>query len=166
MPWHLPDDLRHFRRLTTGKPVIMGRRTFESIGRPLPQRLNIVLTRGKSLTPIDGALQIAADLQTARRLAADWIAAADQMSARSSPDASAAEVMVIGGADVYAQALPFADRLYLTEIDAEFVGNNHFPAFAQMQPGWIESSREIHRTDDGLVYAFVQYDRRTDQGDT
>ncbi len=165
MPWHLPDDLRHFRRLTTGKPVIMGRRTFESIGRPLPKRLNIVLTRGSSIASIEGVLQTAADFPAARRIAEEWIAAANPQPAQELPDASDAEVMVIGGADVYAQALPCSDRLYLTEIDAEFVGNNHFPPFARMQPGWAEVSREAHQAGDGLAYAFVQYDRKADQGD-
>ncbi len=163
MPWHLPEDLRHFKRMTLGKPVIMGRRTFESIGRPLPGRLNIVLTRGQSVTPIAGQLQPAADLANARSLAETWIRqrASNQDSLAAAGDATAAEVMVIGGAQIYEQALAHADRLYLTEIAAEFAGNNHFPAFAQMRPGWTEIERDTRqgRTDAEPAYAFVTYDR-------
>ncbi|WP_418321243.1 dihydrofolate reductase [Piscinibacter sakaiensis] len=155
MPWHLPQDLRHFRRTTTGRPVIMGRRTFESIGKPLPGRLNIVLSRSGAIEAIAGKLQPAASLSDARRIAEDWIAA---QTAGSPLDP---EVMVIGGADVYAQAIDGADRLYLTEIDAAFDGNVHFPAFREMQPGWIESSRETHRAEppNDFAYSFVTYDR-------
>ncbi len=154
MPWHLPQDLRHFRDATLGKPVIMGRRTFESIGRPLPRRLNLVLTRSASIEPIAGQLQVAADLASARRQAEAWLAERQVAPAD-------AEVMVIGGADVYSQALESADRLYLTEIDAAFTGNVHFPEFRHLQPGWAEVSREIHRAEppDDFAYSFVVYDR-------
>lgn len=162
MPWHLPDDLRHFKRLTLGKPVIMGRRTFESIGRALPGRLNIVLTRGQSIEPIAGQLQSASDLASARRLAEAWIGQQLVNQVTTTGDTPAAEVMVIGGAQIYAQALGEADRLYLTEIDAQFPGNVHFPAFDHMQPGWTETARESHQgqTESDPAYAFVTYDRK------
>ena len=163
MPWHLPDDLRHFKRMTLGKPVIMGRRTFESIGKPLPGRLNIVLTRGHPFAAITGMLQPAIDLATARCLAEDWIRQrpTDQAPPPGTDGRPTPEAMVIGGAQIYAQALDAADRLYLTEIDAEFAGNVHFPAFENMQPGWTETARESHRgtTAGAPSFAFVTYDR-------
>ncbi len=162
MPWHLPDDLRHFKRLTLGKPVIMGRRTFESIGRPLPGRLNIVVTRGGSIDPIEGQLQVASDLASARRLGEAWIRQQETPQAEPTDADRTPELMVIGGAQIYAQALPDAARLYLTEIDAEYSGNNHFPDFAQMEPGWAEIDRDSRRAsnDTEPSYAFVTYDRK------
>ncbi len=158
MPWHLPDDLRHFKQQTLGKPIIMGRRTFESIGRPLPGRLNIVLTRGSGVDAIAGQLEIAADLTAAQRLAEAWIR---QPSPGKTAPQAPAEVMVIGGAQVYEQSIDHADRLYLTEIDAEFAGNNFFPPYRQMSPGWIEIERDsrLSQTDGSPDFAFVTYDR-------
>lgn len=157
MPWHLPDDLRHFKRLTMGKPMIMGRRTFESIGRPLPGRLNLVVTRGHAIAAIDGLLQTAPSLADARRVAEDWV----RRRAGGSTAPADPEVMVIGGAQIYTQALPDADRLYLTEIDRAYDGNVHFPDFRQLQPGWVETAREPHRGqgDPDPAYAFVTYER-------
>ena len=154
MPWHLSEDLRHFKRTTLGRPVIMGRKTHTSIGRVLPGRLNIVLTRGQAVTPVPGQLAAACDLGNARQLAGRWL--------DEHPDAPR-EVFVIGGADVYAQSIEIADRLVLTEIDASFEGNNHFPAFRDMQPGWTELHRETHRAggSDNFDYAFVTYQRAT-----
>lgn len=154
MPWHLPADLRHFRALTLGKPVIMGRRTHESIGRPLPGRFNVVLTRRGDLAAQADLLQPAPDLARARSIAADWLAT------RTPGSTAAPEVMVIGGAEIYAQTIDEADRLYLTEIDAAFEGSNFFPAFHDMQPGWRELSREPHEdVETKLRYAFVSYER-------
>lgn len=152
MPWHLPEDLKHFRRTTMGRPVIMGRRTHRSIGRPLPGRLNIVLTRGDAVAELPGQLVTAPDLATARRLAEQWLAA----QPAPAPD----EVFVIGGAEVYAQALGAADRLVLTEIDAEFEGDNHFPPFRDL--GWTEVARETHHAapPNDFDYAFVTYHRQ------
>lgn len=141
LPWHLPEDLRHFRNVTRGYPVIMGRRTWESLPasfRPLPGRLNIVVSRqpdypaaGATLAPsLDAALAIAGD---------------------------APEAFVIGGAQLYALALPNADRLMLTEIDKEIAGDAWFPAFDRTT--WIETSREVHVSADGTAFAFVTYVR-------
>jgi len=139
--WHLPGDMRHFRETTRGKPVIMGRRTWESLPekfRPLPGRLNVVVSRdpgfvapGATLT---GSLEDA--IETA---------------------GSAEETFVIGGAELYRQALPFADRLYLTEIAADFAGDTWFP---EVSPeGWQEISRSQPVEETGLAYTFVVYQR-------
>ncbi len=148
LPWHLPADLKRFKALTLGHPVIMGRKTFDSIvamlGKPLPGRENIVISRS-------------AGTQESGR----WSNAAVRF-APSLDDAihglSADEAFVIGGAEIYALALPDADRLYLTEIDAEVEGDASFPAFAASE--WKETSRESGGVDDGLPFDFVIYDRR------
>ena len=110
MPWHLPADLAHFKALTLGHPVLMGRRTFESIGRPLPGRLNIVISRSRPQLP--EGVQLAAGLDEAVGLAQ-----------------AAERLMVIGGGQIYAEALPLAQRLELTLIDAEIDGDTFFPEF-------------------------------------
>lgn len=137
LPWRLPADLRHFKRLTLGKPVIMGRRTFESIGKPLPGRENIVLTRDTGWQA--AGVTVAAGLDTA--LAND-----------------APEVSVIGGAQVYAVALPLADRIYLTEVHATPDGDTVLPPFG---PEWQEVAREDHAAEgDQPAYSFVTLERR------
>ncbi|AKS40725.1 dihydrofolate reductase [Wenzhouxiangella marina] len=111
MPWHLPADLEHFKAVTMGHPVIMGRRTFESIGRALPGRLNVVVSRGRPDLP-EGVV-LAASLDQALATVSD-----------------AAEVMIIGGGEIYRQALGLAERLELTLIGADIEGDTRFPAFA------------------------------------
>jgi len=138
LPWHLPDDLRHFKRLTEGHPVIMGRRTWESIGRPLPGRRNIVVSRRPGYAA--AGAQVAASLDDALALCA-----------------GAPRVFVIGGADLYAAALPIADVLELTEIGAEFEGDTRFPAFERED--WREVRREARQSADGLRFDFVRYER-------
>jgi len=144
LPWRLPEDLRRFKALTTGHPVIMGRKTFQSIvaalGRPLPGRLNIIVTRSPDYAA-PGCI-VAASLEAA-------IAAAEP----------AAEVFVIGGAEIYREALASAHRLHLTEIDADFEGDAWFP---DLPPGaWREISRESHPPGPEFAhrYAFVVYER-------
>lgn len=165
MPWHLPEDLKFFRRTTMGKPVIMGRRTHESIGRALPGRLNIVLSRqadaAQSLAarPVAGELLRVPDMPTAWRVAeAAWAhgAFADQADSGDAPEA-----FVIGGTKVYAEALASTERLYVTEIHARFEGNCHFPPFLGMQPGWTEVHREHHQAapPNDFGFDFVTYDR-------
>jgi len=139
LPWHLPEDLRHFKATTLGKPVVMGRKTWESLGRPLPGRRNIVVSRNPDY-PLQGA-ELAPSL--------------DAALARAAGDD---ETFVIGGADLYRQALPLAQRLYLTEIDAEHEGDAWFPAIPAGE--WQESTRERHVSAGGLAYAFVLYERR------
>lgn len=129
MPWHLPGDLQYFKKVTMGKPVIMGRKTFESIGRPLPGRSNILITRNTDFQA--EGVRIVHDLASACELG-EQIAVADGEE----------EVMVIGGAEIYRQALPQADRLYLTRIHAEIEGDAWFPALAESE--WLETARETH----------------------
>ena len=140
LPWHLPGDLRRFRELTRGKPVIMGRRTFEAIGRALPDRVNIVLTRDLSFHA-PGVI-VAGSVPEALAMAHD-----------------APEVMIAGGSEVFAQFLPRADRLYLTEIDAEFQGDTYFPPFERGE--WREIERSEHAADDRepVAYTFVTLER-------
>jgi dihydrofolate reductase len=141
MPWHLPDDLRHFKALTLGKPVLMGRRTYQSIGRPLPGRTNLVLTRDPTWT-VAGVTAVA-DLDAAVRAAG-----------------SAAELVVAGGAQVYALALPRATRIYLTRIHAVIDGDTRLPELDLHH--WHELSRELHPIDVRHPYAmsFVTLERR------
>jgi len=141
LPWHLSADLQHFKRLTMGKPIIMGRRTFESIGKPLPCRRNIILTRDRDLQ--------APGCTVVDSLGAALRAAGDQ-----------AEAMIIGGANLYRQCLPRAQRLYLTEVKAEPPGDTRFPEFDRAE--WIERERESHPADERnqYDYDFVILDRK------
>jgi dihydrofolate reductase len=144
MPWHLPEDLAHFKRATLGSPVIMGRKTWDSLPpkfRPLPGRRNVVITRQPDWQA-EGALR-AGSLDSACALcAADPVA------------------WVIGGAEIYAQALPRATRALVTEIDAQYDGDAFAPAFG---PEWRETARESHTAANGLHYSFVTYEKQ--QGD-
>jgi dihydrofolate reductase len=123
LPWHLPKDLRRFREYTWGKPIIMGRTTFELIGRPLPGRLNIVLTPNPEYSA--PGCQVARSLDKALALAADHLAA-------SGGD----EAVIIGGAKVYAEAIGRCDRLYLTVVDGEFEGTAYFPVCEALRQTW------------------------------
>lgn len=144
LPWHLPADLRHFKRLTVGKPVVMGRRTFESIGKPLPGRHNIVLTRDPDWR---------AEGVTVVPNLAEAIAAAGL-----DPKTRAEEVMIIGGATIYAEALPVATRVHLTEVHAAPDGDTILPAFDPDR--WRETAREDHPAEEGHpAYSFVTLER-------
>lgn len=148
MPWHLPGDLKHFRKTTLGKPVIMGRRTFDSIGRkPLPGRPNIVMTRDRDFRA--EGITVAGDFEAALRLAR-------QEAARLQVD----EIAVIGGGALYAETLPRADRLYLTEVHGEPEGDAHFPDFDRA--AWREVARDGPHQNPGetFSYSFVTLDRR------
>lgn len=146
LPWHISADLRNFRRITMGKPVVMGRRTHESIGRPLPGRTNIVLTRAAAY----GAANV-----TVCRAVDEAIAAAGRAAARH----AANEIVVIGGAEVYAALLPRADRLYLTLVHGTVEGDAFFPAFDRAL--WSEVSREAHEpeTPGAPRFSFFVLDR-------
>jgi len=141
LPWHIPADLKFFKRTTLGKPVIMGRKTYESIGKPLPGRLNLVVTRDRTYQP--AGVTVVYSLEEA-------IA---QGRARS------AEVMVIGGAEIYRQALPMADNLYLTEVDLEIEGDAYFPAFDKKI--WKQTWEELHPAGETnpQAFRFVCYQR-------
>jgi dihydrofolate reductase len=141
LPWHLPADLKHFRAITMGKPIIMGRKTQESIGKPLPGRSNIVITRD-------------------RNFQAPGCTVVHSVEAALAAAENAEEVMIIGGARLYEQLLPQADRIYLTRIDHEFEGDTWFP---EWQPGqWKEVEREDHVPDDRnpYHYSFLILERR------
>jgi dihydrofolate reductase len=141
LPWRLSEDLKHFKALTMGHPMIMGRKTWESLPGKLPGRPHIVVTRNPGYVA-EGAT-VVASLHAA-------VTAAGQME-------NGDEVFVVGGADLYAQAFEFADRLQLTEIDADFEGDAWFPNWDRSQ--WRETAREAHQTEAGLGYAFVTYER-------
>ena len=134
MPWHLPAELQYFKKVTLGKPVIMGRKTFESIGRPLPGRENIVITRQVDFTPT--GVTIKHDLQSAINYVKDI-----------------EEVMIIGGANLYQQAINFADKMYLTVIDFECEGDVFFPTWDDEQ--WNIIKKETHKADEQNKHDFV-----------
>ena len=135
---HLPDDLPRFKRLTLGCPIIMGRKTFESIGRPLPGRRNLVITRNPQWR-------------------ADGVEAVASLASALEMTAAVPKVFVIGGAQIYAQALPLVDELHLTEIDADFAADVFFPNWKRSD--YREVSRENRCTPNGLHYSFVTYER-------
>jgi dihydrofolate reductase len=141
LPWRLPADIKHFKALTLGRTVIMGRKTWESLPanyRPLPGRRNLVVTRNGSYH-------------------AEGATVATSLSAAISA-AGSGEAFVIGGAELYVAALPLANRLQLTEIDAAFEGDTYFPAIDSHQ--WRQTTRETHHDEAGFDYAFVTYERR------
>ena len=143
MPWHLPEDLAHFKRTTLSHPVIMGRKTWDSIPprfRPLPGRRNIVVTRQDDWN--ENGAQRASSLREAL-----------QIAEQSNP----ATVWVIGGAQIYAQALPLAQRVEVTEIAQDFDGDAFAP---ELGPEWLETAREAHTSAGGLPFCFVRYERR------
>ncbi|MBL4839133.1 MAG: dihydrofolate reductase [Kordiimonadaceae bacterium] len=142
LPWHLPEDLKFFKKTTLGKPIVMGRKTFDSIGRALPGRQNIVITRNKGwahegvdvVGSIAEAIEVAGDVD---------------------------ELMITGGAQIYAQALELTDRLYVTEVATVVPGEAFFPEFSL--DVWSEISREEHPAqEDKPGYAFVVYEKRDD----
>lgn len=138
MPWHLPEDLRYFKKTTMGKPVVMGRKTFCSIGRALPGRPNIVITRDPVWT--------AEGVETAQGLAEGLL--------RAEELADGGEVMVIGGAQIFEAALPLATRLYLTEVHRVYEGDVFFPGIVRDE--WVETSREDHRGDPDWSYVVLE----------
>jgi dihydrofolate reductase len=144
IPWRLPEDMQRFRALTMGHPVVMGRRTWESLPdayRPLPGRRNVVLTRNPEWSG-EGAVR-AGSLEEALELVGE-----------------ARDVFVIGGAELYAASLPLADELVLTELDADVEGDTFFPAFDRS--AFEEVVREPREASDGTAFAFVTYRRRRD----
>ncbi|MGB0545380.1 MAG: type 3 dihydrofolate reductase [Candidatus Pseudothioglobus sp.] len=140
LPWHLPADLAYFKKLTTGKSILMGRKTYDSIGRPLPNRRNIVITRNANIS-IPGC-EVVSSIDHALELTKD-----DR------------EVMVIGGASLCEQLLPKINRLYITKIDGEFEGDVFFPKYDDFD--WLEVSCESHPKDNSNAYSykFIVLDR-------
>ena len=140
LPWHLPPDLKHFKALTMGRPIIMGRKTYESIGRPLPGRTNVIITRQNNYR-ISGAVVV------------NSIDAALKVC-KGSDDADG-EGFIIGGAELYRQTLELCQRIYITELQQDFAGDTFFPEFNVDE--WLEIAREKHCSDDKdhLEYHFV-----------
>ncbi|MGY4534092.1 dihydrofolate reductase [Pseudomonas sp. TE3786] len=146
LPWHLPADLKHFKAMTLGKPIIMGRKTWDSLGRPLPGRLNLVVSRQAGLQ-LPGA-EVFASLEAAMLRAEEWAKAED-----------ADELMLIGGAQLYEQGLALAQRLYLTRVALSPEGDAWFPAFDEA--AWhLASSIEHEAVGQTPAYSFEVWDKR------
>lgn len=140
LPWRLPADLAHFKEITSGHSVLMGRKTFESIGRPLPNRRNIVITRNRDFK-------------------ADRIEVVHSIEEALEITKNEDEVFVIGGEEIYKLALPFADKIYLTKVEAEVDGDAFFP---NLGSEWEEVSRIENPKDENNEYPFVFYEYRRD----
>lgn len=137
MPWHLPGDLQYFKKVTMGKPVIMGRKTFESIGRPLPGRRNIIITRNPDYSA--EGIEVVGSVDEALALVSD-----------------VEEIMIIGGEQIFTQCLPLADRLYITIIHHEFEGDTYFPTYE----GWhLVSSEDALTAPEGYTYQYCVYEK-------
>jgi dihydrofolate reductase len=151
LPWHLRSDLKRFKALTMGKPMVMGRKTFAAIGRPLPGRTTIVVTRQPDFQA-EGV-----------EVAHSWPAAL-QRAVEVATASGAGEIAVIGGGEIFAEALPMADRVYLTEVEAAPAGDAFFPPLAPAQ--WRLVRRESHPAgpQDEFAFAFADYERRRDPG--
>jgi dihydrofolate reductase len=142
LPWHLPADLRRFRKLTTGHHIVMGRKTFETLARPLPERTNVVITR-----------QIGFDAPGA------VIAASLDEALAGARQAGETEVFVIGGAEIFRIAIPIADRLYLTQIEGDVPGDTYFPEYDHSQWRLIEQFDRPPDEKNVLPMTFLRYDR-------
>ncbi|MCJ8324572.1 MAG: dihydrofolate reductase [Rhizobiales bacterium] len=147
MPWHISGDLKYFKAKTMGKPMIMGRNTFESMGK-LPGRTSIIISRNPQYKADEGVIVVTS--------IAEAIAFATEIAMRDEQD----EIMIVGGGQIYALGLPHADRIYLTEVDIEPKGDAYFPTFDASE--WVEMSRKtvLAGAGDESDYAFVVLDRR------
>lgn len=142
LPWHLPADLKYFKSTTMGKPIVMGRKTFESIGRPLPGRQNIVLTRDPEWS-------------------AEGVTVVNDVNDMTRSLAVADEVMIIGGAQIYDLTMDHVDRLYVTEVECDVDGDAYFPVIDNVI--WQEISRDHHSAEgENPAYSFVVYERCVD----
>lgn len=142
LPWHLPADLAYFKKVTMGKPIIMGRKTHESIGRPLPGRDNIIITRNEHLK-IEGCMVVHS---------VEDILKLDKESSK--------ELSIIGGAEIFKEVLPYTDRLYITEIDYEFKGDTYFPIIDQSKWKLISSEQGPKDEKNPYDYYFKIYDKK------
>lgn len=140
LPWHIPEELAYFKKVSMGKAMIMGRKTFESIGRPLPGRLNIVITRNEGYTA-DGTV-VVHDLRKAIEKAKEF----------------SDEIIIIGGAEIFRLAIGIADRLYITLIQKHFAGDTFFPPYGSE---WnLVSASEEQFSKEGIPYSYLVYDRK------
>jgi dihydrofolate reductase len=140
LPWHISADLKNFKNITLGNPIIMGRKTYDSIGKPLKDRDNIVISRDNSLK-IDG-VEVVDSLEKAIFMAAE-----------------APEIFIIGGQQIYQIALPIATHMYVTNVEGNFEGDAYFPDYNQQE--WREVDREDLITEDNLKFSFLKYERIT-----
>jgi dihydrofolate reductase len=157
LPWHLPEDLAFFKRTTSGHPIIMGRKTFDSIGKPLPNRRNIVITRNLNWTHagVDAVPSLAAAIEMVNSAAV----AASTAASMSASSPAHAEAFIIGGAQIFAEALPHVQRLLVTEIDKRFDCDTFLPPIDRQQ--WQETARETHYSAaNACNFAFVTYERQ------
>jgi dihydrofolate reductase len=139
LPWHIPEDLAYFKKMTMGKAMVMGRKTYESIGKPLPGRLNIIVTRNKEFTA-DGIV-VVHDLNEAIEKAKEY----------------ADEVMIIGGSEIFKMTLDIADRLYITLIQKKYEGDTFFPDYGNE---WkLISKSDEYVTENGIPYSFLVYEK-------
>jgi dihydrofolate reductase len=149
LPWHLPADLQHFKSCTMGKPMVMGRKTFESLGRVLPGRLHVVMSQRPAPQEVPRGVLWVHDQEAALH------------AARNANKINTNEIMVIGGAAIFTLFLPMASRLYLTCIHATFAGDRFFPEPEPLRCGWRETARHTHAADARNAHAmtFVTYER-------
>lgn len=147
LPWYLPNDLKYFKRVTMGKPVIMGRKTYESIGKPLPGRTNILISRQSDYQP--DHVKVVNSLEAAKELAESVCLLEGQE-----------EAMIMGGAEIYSLALDLCERMYLTEVHADVSGDAYFPEFDKSE--WQEVAREDFQAQEPnpYDYSFVTYERK------
>ena len=138
LPWHLPEDLKRFRAITTGHHIIMGRKTYDSLGRLLPGRTTVIVTRNQDYK-VEGAIVV------------------NSLEAAISACGDDNEVFLIGGAELYKDGLKLANKLYITEIDAEYAGDAFFPEFEMNE--WKAGERESHQAGNGLGFSYVTYHR-------
>lgn len=160
LPWHLPDDFAYFKAKTSGHPIIMGRKSLDSLGKPLPKRTNIVVTRNRDFQM--PGVTVVHTLEDALTVGAHRPAAHPRVRPSTDPSANPEipqEIFIIGGAEIYAMALPIANTLYLTEIQKAYEGDTHFPAFDRSE--WQEVSRIHHPIDERheAPFDFVTYER-------
>jgi dihydrofolate reductase len=146
LPWHLPQDLKYFKSVTLGKPIIMGRKTFESIGKPLPGRTNIVVTRQTNWQ--HAGVLVAKSVQEALAVGQQFCSEQNNLTD---------EIMVIGGAEIYRHALPLANRVYLTKIDIDVAGDAYFPELLARE--WALISDMVGDATANVKHAFLVYER-------
>lgn len=141
LPWHIPEDLAYFKEKTMGKAMVMGRKTYESIGRPLPGRLSIIVTRNKDYSAVEGVV-VVHDLDEAIAKASEY----------------AEEVMIIGGAEIFKLSMEVADRLYITEIGQHFEGDTFFPEY---NSEWqLTEKTEVMTSKNGTTFSYLVYDKK------
>ncbi len=160
MPWHIPGDLKYFKRMTLGKPIIMGRKSYDSLGKPLPGRLNIVITRHpdtvkEQATPLFTEMENTAAIPDKNHRTGLLIVSSIEDALKAAKDTGAEEIMIGGGAQIYAAALPWTNRLYITRIEQDYKGDTFFPDIAQNE--WKAVAEERHEGDP--AYSFTVLER-------